>query len=843
MSSPNGYALGIDLGTSHTVAVVRSPDGRSRPLLVDGAPVMPSSVFLDETGAIHVGRDAQRLAQTDPARFEPNPKHRIGDSSVLLGDRDVPTVDLLAAILRNVATKAVEAVGHLPPTVLTFPAKWGPQRRGVLEQAAAKAGYPAPRMVPEPVAAAHYFVEVMRQPIPQGESVAVFDFGGGTLDIAVVRHEHGGGFTVLSDGGLEDLGGLDIDAALVQYLGQTIAAHVPQVWQQLTQPANGTDRRHRRLFWDDVRGAKEMLSRTAVAPVPVPGVESALHMTREELERLAQPLLARAVAETERVITSAGLRPDQLAGLFLVGGASRIPLVARLLHSQLGIAPTVLEQPELPVAEGSLAAAFPPEPEPEVAPVTPPPAAEPYTPPTPPEEPKDDAFLEPAAAPTPWYKRKTTWIGTAAGVVALALLTAWLVYDPYPEREMSPLTQVGTDVTYPGGRADVPYVYQPDVDGDIAYYLTSPESDVAYLTAVDLTTAERVWDSAPFTVEDLNGVVAENGILYIDEWDGEAYRYTFIDPDTGERLNTLSFNTGDWTRIVNGRLVHFQADGRVAGYDATGQRQWQTDLGGAKLQNGAVVHTWDHESKRRNHSFTGTDGYAWTVDEEGLLSVLDVDTGQVTAAKSLAAHDDHYFGYEGTLFVADAETGYSLTAYDLTDGLASLWTFKPEGATREVSLMKACGQTRICVLEDRDEDDTTDGVMVLDFDDGGELAWESPTDMAVTTAWPAGEQLLVVTAGDEENSVNQMYDSRFEPSGSPLTRGLSRIDSGSFLTVPSAWDDPKFASDDRSFVGLGAQTGQRYELGTESIIPQCEATDMYLTCATDTGFRVWSYRT
>ncbi|MGH8883389.1 MAG: Hsp70 family protein, partial [Stackebrandtia sp.] len=282
--------LGIDLGTSHTVAVIRWPDGRTRPLLVDGAPVMPSAVFLDEARHIHVGRDAQRLAQTDPTRYEPNPKHRIGDGTVLLGDQEVPTTALLAAILRDIATKTVETVGHLPPAVLTCPAKWGSRRREMLADAAAQAGFPPVRLVPEPVAAARYYAEVMQQSIPTGHSVAVFDFGGGTLDIAVVRHEADGRFVVLADGGLDDLGGLDIDAALVDYMGRTIGTSVPQIWQQLIQPQNGTDRRARRLFWDDVRGAKEMLSRTTVSPVPVPGVEASLHMTRDELERLATPM-------------------------------------------------------------------------------------------------------------------------------------------------------------------------------------------------------------------------------------------------------------------------------------------------------------------------------------------------------------------------------------------------------------------------------------------------------------------------------------------------------------------------------------------------------------------------
>ncbi|MFK3985306.1 Hsp70 family protein [Micromonospora sp. NPDC050397] len=372
-----GYALGVDLGTSNTVAVLRWPDGRTRPLLFDGQPLLPSGVFVDQAGLLHVGRDAQRLAQAEPGRYDPNPKRRIDEPGVLLGDAEVATVDLLAALLHAVAQAAIEAVGFLPPAVVTHPASWGARRRGALATAVARAGWPpvrpelpggtltdAPgggtRLVTEPVAAARYFVEVLRRPVPVGGALAVFDFGGGTLDIAVVRNDgldHGGRprFAVVGSGGLPELGGLDLDAALVDHLGRLIGANAPQVWQRLAQPETTTGWRDRRQFWDDVRGAKEMLSRATTAPVAVPGVEQAVHLTREELERLATPLLRRAIFEASSVIGHSGLRPDQLAGLFLVGGSSRVPLVARMLHAELGVAPTVLEQPELPVAEGALA--------------------------------------------------------------------------------------------------------------------------------------------------------------------------------------------------------------------------------------------------------------------------------------------------------------------------------------------------------------------------------------------------------------------------------------------------------------------------------------------------------
>src|SRR5215813_14255621 len=158
-----GYALGVDFGTSNTVAVLRAPDGRARPLLVDGSPLLPSSVYADPNGTILVGRDAIHSARLDPARFEPNPKRRVDDQSVLLGDRELPVTDLIAAVLTRVAEEARRTAGSAPinPVTLTCPAGWGPTRRGLLTAAAAKAGWTGIRLVEEPVAAATYFTNVL----------------------------------------------------------------------------------------------------------------------------------------------------------------------------------------------------------------------------------------------------------------------------------------------------------------------------------------------------------------------------------------------------------------------------------------------------------------------------------------------------------------------------------------------------------------------------------------------------------------------------------------------------------------------------------------------------------
>ncbi|TWJ22926.1 Hsp70 family protein [Micromonospora endolithica] len=367
-----GYALGVDLGTSHTVAVLRRPDGHTRALLVGGQPLIASGVYVDPAGVLHAGVDAQRLARTDPGRYEPNPKRRVDEPTVSLADRRYRPAELLAATLQAVGRAAVEAVGFLPPAVVTCPATWGDSRRQVLADALAFAGWPTAaehtlsgptpdgtRLLREPVAAARYYTQILRRPVPVGGTVAVFDLGAGTLDVAVLRHEGAdpwgdSGFSVVAAGGADDLGGLDVDAALLGRLGELVADAHPQRWRRLVHPESATGWRERHELWDNVRGAKEMLSRVTAVPVVVPGVAAPVTLTRDDLERAAAPLLARAVAVTREVIAAAGLDPRQLAGLFLVGGATRMPMVARLLHAELGVAPTVLEQPELPVAEGAL---------------------------------------------------------------------------------------------------------------------------------------------------------------------------------------------------------------------------------------------------------------------------------------------------------------------------------------------------------------------------------------------------------------------------------------------------------------------------------------------------------
>ncbi len=342
--------LSVDLGTSNTVAVLAAHGRPPRVVEVDGSATMPSAVYCEEDGSLVVGRDAERRARLDPSRFEPNPKRRVDDGTLLLGANVVPVTDALAAVLRRVLDETTRQLGGEPldEVRLTHPAQWGPTRRNVLLSAARLAGVTTEIvLVPEPVAAASHYAS-----LSVGQALAVYDLGAGTFDVAIVGATQSG-FTVLAEDGLPDLGGLDVDQALLEHVGRQVSHRDPAVWQRLLRPESTADRRARRALQEDVRAAKESLSRHAHTEVPMPEPFEDVLVNRSDLEALVRPSMLRSAELLASTIRSTGMAPNQLAGIYLVGGSSRIPLVATMITEQVRVVPTSLDQPETAVALGA----------------------------------------------------------------------------------------------------------------------------------------------------------------------------------------------------------------------------------------------------------------------------------------------------------------------------------------------------------------------------------------------------------------------------------------------------------------------------------------------------------
>ena len=849
----DGFALGVDLGTSHTVAVLRWPDGRTRPLLFDGVPLLPSAAYLDPNGMLHVGRDALRMAALDPSRLEPNPKRRIDEPTVLLGTQEVSTVDLLAAVLAAVARAAVEAVGFLPPAALTYPASWGPARRTVLANAAQRAGWPPPRFVPEPVAAARYFADVLRRPVPVGAAIAVFDFGAGTLDIAVVRNA-GTGFEVLGTGGIENLGGLDVDAALVGHLGRLLAQTSPDTWNRLVNPDSTALLRDRGRFWDDVRGAKEMLSRSAVAPVAVPGMEDAVHLTREELERIAGPLLQRAVYETASVISRCGLRPDQLAGLFLVGGSSRLPIVARLLHAQLGIAPTVLEQPELPVAEGALAEvtpaaataaapASPAAPPPvSVPPVSVPPVSVP--PVSPPVGP-------PPVPPVPWYRRPVAWIAAAVAVlVAITVTTVVLLTrDSVPEVAFASIT---AENRIPTGAQSINQAFTA-VNGNTAY-LGYQQNDGLHVIAYDLAAHKQRWAvtaKPPGTSVNWEGLTAypNSVVVRVSGLGGDA-SYGVIGVDaTGQRWQHSYADTDGLLPTGQAVVTIDRAGKQLLGFDpVSGAQKWSVpDI---KDQYGnssdAIFPVLADSDIGGPADFTGIpfgpigDGRLVELNGDSSARLIDAASGSVTRTKVNIGDPRQatVLAYGGRLFVAPAASRYQLLGYDLDSLGGGKVIYAAPDENHRLTALRPCG-TNVCLLDENPSDPKSGKVFAVDPGSAA-VRWQQPVPGADVLT-PLGDGLMA-----ENTNSSDRYTKVFDGGGTVLLdeqgKDLTgvRVTGGSVLLFS---DVPGSYPADQSLYGFTASHRTRTPLGDVKKIrsANCSWSTRELVCPSDTDFGIWRF--
>lgn len=324
---------------------------------IDGGPLMSSAIYTDGR-TLFVGAEAQRQAALDPARFEPHPKRRIDEGSLLLGSTVLSVEQALAAVLgRAVAeARAVLAGAPVDHLVLTHPAEWAGVRSAVLLNAAAGLATDT-MLIAEPVAAA------VAHGVNRGSGtlLAVLDVGAGTTDISVLRR-HAEAWHVLATGGDPDFGGTDVDQAIVEHLGAGLHGADRARWDALVHGRELIARRGRRAFVADVRSAKETLSRHAYADLPLLGELPDAHLTRTDLEELIGPRVASVVDLLADMLARAGAVEEtgrSSAEVVLVGGSSRIPLIARMVHERLGVLAVLTDQPDTVVARGALAAMRP----------------------------------------------------------------------------------------------------------------------------------------------------------------------------------------------------------------------------------------------------------------------------------------------------------------------------------------------------------------------------------------------------------------------------------------------------------------------------------------------------
>ena len=324
------YGLGIDLGTSFTRAAINR-GGQSRMVsLGEQSVLMPSIVGVRPDGTLVVGRAD---ATDDPGRTGRDFKRRLGDPTPLvLGGVPHSAVSLLAATLRSVI-EILTAMEGAPPdrVVLTYPAVWGPYRREQFAEVPRLAGLDDVILMTEPEAAAQHYAT--RHPLADGQAFAIYDLGGGTFDSTVTRKTSSGMQILGLPEGVEWVGGVDFDEAVLAHVDQAVNGAISAL-----DPREPIAARALQRIREECVRAKEQLSRDQATNIVVllPHRHTQVRLTRAEFEATIQTPLEATLAALRRTIRSASVEIEDLAGVLLVGGSSRIPLISRMLGTDLG---------------------------------------------------------------------------------------------------------------------------------------------------------------------------------------------------------------------------------------------------------------------------------------------------------------------------------------------------------------------------------------------------------------------------------------------------------------------------------------------------------------------------
>lgn len=354
----NDWTLAIDFGTSNSAAAHSGATSRGIETLplTHTSNLMPSSVHVSGPQQIVVGDASLNAALSNPAGFVASPKRLISGSSTMMtvGGLTLPVAVPVAAVMRAIVERGKAAHAGQPPSrvVLTHPEAWAGEQVQVLIDGAVAAGIDPARIstVSEPrAAAAHYSRSHTLQP---GARIAVFDFGGGTLDVAVLTVSGQGSFSVVAARGDNGLGGKNLDALIQRWVEERLDEREPGAveWLRRNAPIDVVQD-----MQESIRRAKELLSEAPSATITATTSRGrqTFQITRDELDELIAPAIEQAVRLTRATLLDGGVQhPDQLTALYLTGGSSRIPLVQQRI-AELGPVAT-LDDPKTVVAQGAL---------------------------------------------------------------------------------------------------------------------------------------------------------------------------------------------------------------------------------------------------------------------------------------------------------------------------------------------------------------------------------------------------------------------------------------------------------------------------------------------------------
>src|SRR5438094_3420510 len=365
--------VGIDLGTTNSlVGYVDETTGLPRVIPdAEGRVLLPSVVSFAREGVL-VGEAAKRLLVRRPATTIYSVKRLMGRGyedikdelcylpfkvvpcdgivKIQVENREVTPPEVSAIVLRSLKERAEKHFGEpIEKAVITVPAYFNDAQRQATKDAGRIAGLDVVRIVNEPTAAS---LAYGLQRLSEGV-IAVYDLGGGTFDVSILRVK-GGVFEVLATNGDTHLGGDDLDRVLALWLLEDIAVrHHAELDRDCVDLARDPEAMQElRLAAEAAKIRLSSEERTTLT-IPFAGFTYRRDITRAELERLVEPLVTRTLGPCRRALGDAGLTPADIDEIVLVGGATRTPLVRRRVQELFGKAPHSQLNPDEVVALGA----------------------------------------------------------------------------------------------------------------------------------------------------------------------------------------------------------------------------------------------------------------------------------------------------------------------------------------------------------------------------------------------------------------------------------------------------------------------------------------------------------
>ena len=370
-----GPVIGIDLGTTNSVVAVADQPGGRVLAGSDGLKLIPSVVSFHPSGDVLVGAPAKERRLLDAQNTVYSVKRLIGrpytsyevkqaqerfafelsegpSGGVLVTARgETYTLSEISAfVLRHVRKVAEEALGkECSQAVVTVPANFNELQRSATKAAGRVAGLDVLRILNEPTAAALAYGYNKTST----ERVAVYDLGGGTFDITILQLA-GDVFEVLATAGDTFLGGDDVDTSVADHMA---AQFLEQNRYDARQDRQAYERLRAAAEWAKIQLSAKPDVKLCIEELAYGDGGVALNLdyalTRQQLEHMCQPLVARSFDVCEDAMKAAGLRPTQLDNVILVGGSTRIPLLQRMVAEYFGRKPLVNIDPDLVVAQGA----------------------------------------------------------------------------------------------------------------------------------------------------------------------------------------------------------------------------------------------------------------------------------------------------------------------------------------------------------------------------------------------------------------------------------------------------------------------------------------------------------